>query len=68
MDNGNKHTNNEMSEAAKEARRKYAQKWRQKNVNKQREYMRKWRVQNKDKQKEYQRRYWEKKARENDNT
>jgi len=52
----------ELSQEAREARRAYKRRWREKNRERIREYDRKWRKRNPDKVKEYERRRWEKEA------
>ena len=51
-----------MTEEAKEARRLYAAKWREKNREAYNAYSRKWASDNPDRIREYRRRYWEKKG------
>lgn len=53
-----------MSEAAKKARRDYANAWREKNKDRISKYHQKWRANNPEKMKEYQDSYWERKAQE----
>ena len=52
----------ELSQEAREARRAYKRRWREKNRERIREYDREWRKRNPDKVKEYERRRWEKEA------
>ncbi|MGG0516579.1 hypothetical protein [Bacillus pseudomycoides] len=53
-----------MKEQAIISRRKYMEKWREKNKEKLSSYQKEWRKRNKDKVAKYQERYWEKKAKE----
>ncbi|MEC0199072.1 hypothetical protein P4H35_22230 [Paenibacillus taichungensis] len=50
-----------MIEEARQARKKYMQEYRLKNLEKSKERQRKWRKANPEKVKQYQERYWEKK-------
>ena len=52
----------ELSDAAKEYRRKKKAEWRAKNKEDIREYDRQWRAKNPDKKADHDRRYWERKA------
>ena len=53
-----------LSQEAREARRAYKRRWREKNRERIREYDREWRKKNQDKVREYEKRYWERKAAE----
>lgn len=56
----------EISDKAKEARRKYNREWRSRNIDHVRSYAREWRNQNPEKVYDYMVRYWEKKANSQD--
>ena len=51
-----------MSEAARTAKRRYEQEWRNKNREHLREYQRKWKKENRDKLRLKEIEYWERKA------
>lgn len=53
-----------LSAEAKEARRKYAKEWREKNKEHYNNYMKSWRNSNPDKIKQYQENFWNKQATE----
>jgi hypothetical protein len=52
----------DLSPEAKQTRREYKRRWREKNREHVREYNRNWKRQNPERVKEHARRYWERKA------